>query len=200
VIIAIALFVLVIIAEAVALHLLMNKSTATHESASFRYFHWEVRNNLAPKYMKADKGAKELAEDIQKFLKEAGKYENFGKDNFPTPRFINNWKSLLEIHKVVGKNLKLMEFQKGAVATLHKTFLDHNGDIIKLCLDQTSAANKSQIEESAKKMKTLEPRMDDLIKDFDKLSKKHGLRTFKEIEEIYRGEPRKKEGLQKRSE
>jgi len=166
---AIILVVLALIAETVALHLVLNRSTPTHESTRFRYFHWEYRNNLAPKYMKANSDAKKM-----------------------------DWELLLETYKDIGKNLKLMEFHDGAVATLHEKFLKHNEDIVKLCQDQTSEkTSQKQRVENAKKLKTFDSRMTDLIKDFDKLSAKHELRTVKKIEEIYKGETQKKNGPKK---
>ena len=166
-IIAIALFVLVVAIEGVALYLLINESTATHESASFRSFHWGVRNDLVPKYIEADHNAEEL-----------------------------DWKTLLEIHRVIGKKLKLMEFQNGTVAALHQKFLDHNEEISKLCLDQVSAANNDQTG-NTDEMKKLESKMADLIVDFDKLAEKYGLRKFKEIEAIYKGESRENDSQNK---
>lgn len=154
-IIVVALFFLVVAMEGIALYLLVNESTPTHEFSSFRSFHWAVRNNLVPKYIEGDRCAEKL-----------------------------DWETLLEIHEVIGKKLKLMEFTNSTVAALHQKFLDHNDDVTKFCLERVSSANNDQTG-SSEKIKKLDSKMADVIAGFDILAGKYKFRKFKEIEAVY---------------
>ena len=67
-VIILVLIALALIAQHVAFHFVLGRTTLAYETGGVRYFHWEFRGNMAPLYLQAEDEAIKLAKDIRGFF------------------------------------------------------------------------------------------------------------------------------------